>query len=105
MSIEDYYTQTIITKRTTTSKSTMGSTADSWATNLTILGVIRPKGGKEITYNDKREIVSDYILYCASADIVKKDLVTNGGNRYSVIFVKDPMSMGHHLEVHLKLID
>ena len=106
MSIEDYYTQTIITQRTTTSRSTMGSTVDSWATNLTILGKIRPKSGNEIIYNEKREIVSDYTLYCAAgSDILEKDRVTNGGNIYTVVFVKDPMNMEHHLEVHLKKVE
>ena len=104
MAIDDYYDQTVVTKRTTTSKSTLGSTVDSWATNLTILGKIRPKSGKDIIYNDKREIVSDYDLYCKVVDILEKDRVECEDKTYTVIFVKNPMNMSHHLEVSLKLI-
>lgn len=109
MSIENYFTQSITTKRATNTRSTIGSAVDTWATNLTFLGRIRPKSGNEVIRNDKKEVISNYTLYCNYADvltsdaidILEKDLVVEGSDTFDIILVRNPMNFNRHLEVDL----
>ena len=99
MSLENYYNST--GKIITITTGAWGSTnAESCAT---ISCALNPMSGREIFVAEREGLFADYKMFCASTVSIDetKDFKV-GSNRYDVIFVKDTLAMGHHLNVMLK---
>ena len=99
MSIEDYYNST--GKVITFTTAAWGSTNAESCT--TISCALNPMSGQEIFVAEKESLYADYKMFCASTiSIDETKGFKEGSNRYDVIFVKDTLGMGHHLNVMLK---
>ena len=102
MAIEDYYTSNITTSRVTTSKGSMGQDEDSWATNLSILGTIRPLKMNEIVRDNKMTVIANYRMYCGIVDILADDRAVCDSITYEVKTVSNiTIKNNHHLEISL----
>ena len=66
---------------------------------------LRPLSGEEQLSADKKTLFSTHKLYCGIHDIKEADrYVSPDGEIYNIKFVKDPMSMGNHLEIDLEYV-
>ena len=99
--IEDYYNNIFILKTRTT--STGWGSEPSLSTGTAYTGAVNPARGSERLSADKQYTFADYKLFCASTVPVTNDsIIEYQSNNYTVQFVKDTFSMGHHKLVFLK---
>lgn len=103
MSIESHYgNQNIIIQRTTRARSTSGGSTDTWATYLTVDGLIRPLSAKERMFSDRITDDVTHMVYTAVADIKNTDRIkeVSTGNIFRISGDPiDPNSRGHHFEI------
>lgn len=95
-----FYNKTIVIKRITSRQVATGF-QETEAEIGTVRCRIRPLSESEIYANNKNGIDSNYRAYCNVTDIQTGDIVYQGEVSYEVKQVKNPMDMGHHLEVDL----
>lgn len=99
--IENYYSQSITIQRVTRTETNIGGWTETWATHLTVDGLIRPLSGREVLSADKQTLYADYKLYTAPADITSADRVFYDGIIYDVVYVKNVMEFDRHMEIDL----
>ena len=102
--IENYYTQSIIIQKVSTSTA-WGST-DAWGTSQSISGSMNPLSGNEIYVGDKENVYADYRMKCSSTVTINETRRIKWDSKiFDVIFVKNTLNMGHHLNVYLRKRD
>lgn len=102
--MDKYFTQSITIQRPTYSSNEMGERVPTYGSHLTVQGRMRPKSGKEVYMSDRPTAIGTHRLYCLPADIKETDRVVHDGKNYKILFVKDVMEFGHHLEIDLEVI-
>ena len=90
-----------VIERKTHKKNDIGGWKEEWTTHALVVGLIRPLSGQERLSADKHTLVATHKFYCSPIDIKEGDRLIKDDRVFDVVFVKDPMSMGHHLEVDL----
>jgi SPP1 family predicted phage head-tail adaptor len=104
MAIEDYYKPGIIIERKTEVKKAGGAVKPTWATHLTVDGLIRPLTGDERLSADKTTLYSTHRFYTDPGDITEADRVNDNGTIYRIKFPADPMGFGRFMQVDLELM-
>lgn len=97
--IEDYYISgfTVLRESVTNEGGISSSTFTEIAN---IKARLRPLSGREIYQNDKVGYETTDRIYCGIFDIKSGDvLLAPNGKYYEIKVVRDPMSLGHHLEI------
>jgi SPP1 family predicted phage head-tail adaptor len=102
--ITDFFTQTIVIQRATSTPNAFGGNSQTWATHLSIKGYIDRASGKELDIARKTTPETTDILLCASGyDITINDRVYFGGKIYRVVAPPDTV-FGHHAETSLEYV-
>ena len=106
MSIESHYgNQNVIIQRTVRTRSTSGGDVDTWATHLTVDGLLRPLSAKERMFSDRITDDVTHMLYTAVSDIKNTDRAkeVSTGNIFRITGDPiDPNNRGHHFEIMLE---
>ena len=105
--IEKFYTTGHKIQEYTPGEEGFGGSEGTWSEKSfsPISARLRPLSGDERLSADKKTLFSTHKLYCGIHDITEADrYVDPDGYIYNIIFVKDPMSMGNHLEVDLEYV-
>ena len=105
MSIKNHYVSGIIIRRSTSTFAS-GGTSLSWATHLTVDGLIRQASDREIDLAERIGSKTTHVLYTDVADITAEDRVYYDSKEYKITGApKDPNNRGHHFEINLELIE
>lgn len=100
MGIGGLYNKSITVKRETASMDAQGSTTRSWSTLGAIRGRARPASARERMAASRYGAEISHIVYCgANEDVHRGDRMEAGSLVLTVVAVRDPGGMGHHLEV------
>lgn len=75
-------------------------------TDFTVKGVIDTKTGRFFDNNNKLTIYAKHILYCEyNANILADSRVIDGSKTYKIVYIGNPNSLNHHLEIELELAE
>lgn len=100
MSIEDYYTETVILTSQTTSTG-WGSEGGYSTAGTSVSASVNPITGMERYAADRKTLFADYKLHCSdTVSIDETYRAVWGGKTLDVVFVKDTLNMGHHKTVY-----
>lgn len=100
----DKYFNDITVQRSTTTTDAWGNTIQSWATHLTVKGLIRQLSGSQPSISQNDIAISSHRMYCRVVDITTNDRVVYGGKYYDVVRVNNVMNFGELLQVDLDVI-
>jgi SPP1 family predicted phage head-tail adaptor len=102
--IEDHYDQTVYIQKLTTGSS--WGVADAWSDSSTILAAMNPVSGRERFAAEKEGLLADYKMFCGTTVTLDESRRVKWNDKtYNVIFVKDTLNKGHHLNAMLKRTD
>lgn len=84
-----------------------GVIVETWTTYETVRGRLRPLSGDERTIGQRDTSESTHRWYCRrlDEDITTADRLVVDGRIYNIVFVADPMSMGRHLQIDVRLVE
>ena len=107
MSIDSHYgTSNIVIQRATSTADGTGGYTKTWATHLTINGLIRPLSAQEMMISERIGDKSTHKLYCdAGQDILETDRVYCNDDELTYKITArpvDPNNRGHHFEIILE---
>lgn len=100
----DKYFYPITVQRSYKTTDSWGNTIQSWATHLTVNGLLRQLSGNETVMSQKDTASSSHRMYCRKVDITTNDRVVQGGVYYDVIRVNNVMNFDQLLQVDLDVI-
>jgi len=105
--INDHYgSGNIVVQRATEASDDAGGTNRTWATHLTLDGVIQPIGASQRANLMRLEDVSTHKLYTDVKDIVQTDRIVSAGITYKITGRPiNPGNKDHHLETSLEIIE
>lgn len=107
ISIESYYDSTVIWKRHDATKDSWGKLDNStanWDEVDTVDCLLRPLGGAEQYVKGKETVTRTHIIYCKVVSITEADRAFIGSEVYRITGIKNPNSLGHHMEVDVEQI-
>jgi len=105
MAITSFYMTGILSNIPSFMQNESGEIVKTSGVTYDISGRIRPMTGDEIIVAEKLNMISTHILYCpVGSEINDTSIIIDGANSYNVKFIKNPMSMNHHLEIWIKLL-
>lgn len=103
--IGDYYKQTVSVERYTESVSTVGTPTQAWTVASTILALFVPGGGNQRISSGRDTLFASHRVYCAAGtDVTQKDRIAYSGQKYRIMFIKDPNTLSHHKELFLEQV-
>ena len=99
--IENYYTVHQL-ENFTEVRDDFGGAIQASGVIVGCSGLLRPLNGNEVIASEKLNVLSSHLIYCPIDTPISSTTIVD--DTYTVEFVKNPMSMNHHLEVLLKEI-
>lgn len=101
--ITDFYNQEFSVLRASVLENGIGGFSTEWTAVAEGLCRLRPMTGTEQESGDKKTVFGSHRLYCAPLDVTETDRIRVDYQEYDILWIKNPMSMGNHLEIELEL--
>ena len=100
MVIGRYYEAGWKVRTTTYTDTDIGGREVDSTTDVTVAGRMRPLSGDERLSADKQTLYATHRFYTDPVTVGQDDnIISPDGDLYRVVFVKDVMTMGRHLEI------
>lgn len=98
--IETLFESSLAVQRRTRASNGQGGWTETWATASTIAARMRPASASERTLAVQRQAQITHVCYCAAdEDVTRGDQLSGEGRTYTVVAVREPSHVGHHLEI------
>lgn len=105
--IDKYYGEGFKIKRQSLQDDGGGVSVPVFTDVMDVSGRLRPLTGNEILANERIGLRTTHRFYCDVISVIPTDRIydSNSSSSYDIKFIKNPMSMNHHLEIDCELVD
>ena len=106
MALADRFRHTITIERASAgAASARGHAALSWTTHLILAGLVQERSGREVEGPDHVAVISNALIFLPfGTDVTERDRISANGQRYELLFVRDPGAKSRHLEIDARRV-